>query len=83
MLLTTCQSASSPEENPEAEFIDAIKDSGANLVGASALLNTTMLQQKKLIEGLEEAGLRDRKNDGWRRTGYRKLLQRNWCGWLC
>ena len=60
MLLTACQSASSPEENPEAEFIDAIKDSGANLVGASALLTTTMLQQKKLIEGLEDAGLRDR-----------------------
>ena len=53
MLLTACQSASSPEENPEAEFIDAIKDSGTNLVGASALLNTTMLQQKKLIEGLK------------------------------
>ena len=60
MLLTACQSASAPEENPEAEFIDAIKDSGANLVGASALLTTTMLQQKKLIEGLEDAGLRDR-----------------------
>ena len=43
-----------------SEFIDAIKESGADLVGASALLTTTMLQQKKLIEGLEEAGLRDK-----------------------
>jgi len=43
-----------------SEFIDAIKDSGANIVGASALLTTTMLQQKKLVEALEEAGLRDK-----------------------
>jgi len=40
-----------------SEFVDAIKDSGADLVGASALLNTTILQQKKLVEALEEAGL--------------------------
>ncbi len=37
-----------------------IKGIRADIVGASALLTTTMLQQKKLIEGLEEAGLRDR-----------------------
>ncbi len=43
-----------------SEFIDAIKDSGADIVGASALLTTTMLQQKKLIEALVEAGLRDK-----------------------
>jgi corrinoid protein of di/trimethylamine methyltransferase len=42
-----------------AEFIDAIKESQATLVGASALLTTTMLQQQKLIEAIEEAGLRD------------------------
>ncbi len=42
-----------------AEFIDAIKESGATLIGASALLTTTMLQQQKIIEALEEAGLRD------------------------
>jgi len=43
-----------------SEFVDAIKDSGADIVGASALLTTTMLQQKILIEALEDAGLRDR-----------------------
>jgi corrinoid protein of di/trimethylamine methyltransferase len=43
-----------------SEFVDAIKDSGADIVGASALLTTTMLQQKKLIEAIEEAGLRDK-----------------------
>jgi corrinoid protein of di/trimethylamine methyltransferase len=40
------------------EFIAAIKEMDADIVGASALLTTTMLQQKKLIEALEEAGLR-------------------------
>ena len=46
-------------DKPASEFIDAIKDSGADIVGASALLTTTMLQQKNLVEALEEAGLRD------------------------
>jgi methylmalonyl-CoA mutase cobalamin-binding domain/chain len=41
------------------EFIAAIKEMDADIVGASALLTTTMLQQKKLIEALKEAGLRD------------------------
>lgn len=36
-----------------SEFVDAIKDSSADIVGASALLTTTMLQQKILIEALE------------------------------
>lgn len=39
-------------------FVAAVQESGASIVGASALLTTTMLQQKKLIEALEEAGLR-------------------------
>ena len=42
------------------EFINTIKENDADIVGASALLTTTMLQQKKLIEKLEEAGLRDK-----------------------
>jgi corrinoid protein of di/trimethylamine methyltransferase len=42
------------------EFIAAINENGAEIVGASALLTTTMLQQKKLIESLQEANLRDR-----------------------
>ncbi len=41
------------------KFIDAIKENDVEIVGASALLTTTMLQQKKLIEAIEEAGLRD------------------------
>ena len=47
------------DKKPE-EFIEAIKESNADIVGASALLTTTMLQQKKLVEALEEAGLRDK-----------------------
>jgi len=42
------------------EFIAAIKEADADIVGASALLTTTMLQQKKLIEQIEQAGLREK-----------------------
>jgi corrinoid protein of di/trimethylamine methyltransferase len=47
------------DQKPEA-FIAAIKNVNADIVGASALLTTTMLQQKKLVEALETAGLRDK-----------------------
>lgn len=47
-------------DKPASEFINAIKESGATIVGASALLTTTMLQQEKLVEALKEAGLRDK-----------------------
>ena len=43
---------------PEA-FVDTVKKTGANLVGLSALLTTTMGGQKRVIEALKEAGLRD------------------------
>jgi 5-methyltetrahydrofolate--homocysteine methyltransferase len=46
-------------DKPASEFIDAVKESGANLVGASALLTTTMLQQEKLIGALKDASLRE------------------------
>ena len=46
------------DKKPE-EFIAAIKETNAEIVGASALLTTTMLQQEKLIQALEEAGVRD------------------------
>jgi dimethylamine corrinoid protein len=42
------------------EFVAALRETGATLIGASALLTTTMLQQQKIIEALAEAGLRDR-----------------------
>jgi corrinoid protein of di/trimethylamine methyltransferase len=43
-----------------AEFVAAVKESGATMVGASALLTTTMLHQQEIIDALKEAGLRDR-----------------------
>jgi methylmalonyl-CoA mutase cobalamin-binding domain/chain len=42
------------------DFVKAIKEHEADIVGASALLTTTMLQQKKLVEALESAGLKDK-----------------------
>ena len=47
------------DQSPEA-FVKAVEENNADIVGASALLTTTMLQQKKLIEALEGAGLRDK-----------------------
>jgi corrinoid protein of di/trimethylamine methyltransferase len=41
------------------DFIAAINEHEADIVGASALLTTTMQQQKNLIESLEAAGLRN------------------------
>jgi 5-methyltetrahydrofolate--homocysteine methyltransferase len=46
-------------DKPAAEFVDAVKKTGATLVGASALLTTTMLHQQEVIESLREAGLRE------------------------
>ena len=42
-----------------AEFVAAVQDNQATLVGASALMTTTMLEQRSIIEALQEAGLRD------------------------
>jgi corrinoid protein of di/trimethylamine methyltransferase len=47
-------------DRPAADFVAAVQESGATLVGASALLTTTMLHQRELIDALREAGLRER-----------------------
>jgi corrinoid protein of di/trimethylamine methyltransferase len=39
--------------------VDVVQETGANVVGLSALLTTTMLNQEAVIEALEEAGLRE------------------------
>jgi corrinoid protein of di/trimethylamine methyltransferase len=46
-------------DRPANHFVAAVKERGATLVGASALLTTTMLHQKEVIEALKEAGLRE------------------------
>ncbi|MBN2148414.1 MAG: corrinoid protein [Anaerolineales bacterium] len=44
---------------PAEAFIAKVKETGAQLVGLSALLTTTMVVQKEIIEALSAAGLRD------------------------
>lgn len=46
-------------DKPASEFVNAVKKTGATLVGASALLTTTMLHQQEVIDALREAGLGD------------------------
>ncbi len=41
------------------QFVEAVRDSGAGLVGLSALLTVTMPSMKTTIEELEKAGLRE------------------------
>jgi len=41
-------------------FVDKIREVGADLVGLSALLTTTMTVQREVIQAIEEAGIRDR-----------------------
>lgn len=45
---------------PAGKFVEAARETGADLVGLSALLTTTMGIQRKVIEELTEAGLRER-----------------------
>jgi methanogenic corrinoid protein MtbC1 len=47
-------------DKPAADFVAAVKETNATLVGASALLTTTMPEQQRIIEALAEAGLRAR-----------------------
>ena len=43
---------------PVETFLEKAREAGADIVGLSALLTTTMFKQKTVIEALEEAGLR-------------------------
>jgi trimethylamine corrinoid protein len=45
---------------PVARIIEEAEKNGANLIGTSTLLTTTMPVQKELEEALKEAGLRDK-----------------------
>ena len=44
---------------PPQRFVDAVREVNADVVGLSALLTTTMLNQEAVILTLREAGLRD------------------------
>jgi corrinoid protein of di/trimethylamine methyltransferase len=45
---------------PTARFVQAVRETGAGLLGLSALLTTTMAAQRRVIEELAEAGVRGR-----------------------
>jgi len=47
-------------DQPASNFVAAVKEHDATLVGASALLTTTMLHQQQVVEAFKEAGLSDR-----------------------
>jgi len=44
---------------PACDFVKQVQETGANVVGLSALLTTTMRNQGMVIEALKEAGLRE------------------------
>jgi corrinoid protein of di/trimethylamine methyltransferase len=44
---------------PTGTFVAKVRETGANILGLSALLTTTMTVQREVIEALEEAGIRD------------------------
>jgi len=44
---------------PTETFVAKVKETGADLLGLSALLTTTMTVQRQVIEALEEAGIRE------------------------
>jgi 5-methyltetrahydrofolate--homocysteine methyltransferase len=45
---------------PASRFVEAARQHGADIVALSALLTTTMIEMKTVIEALEAAGLRDK-----------------------
>ena len=45
---------------PTQKFVDKVKESGADIVGLSALLTTTMTVQREVIQALTVAGLREK-----------------------
>ncbi len=44
---------------PKEDFVARVKETGADLLGLSALLTTTMIGQREVIEAIVQAGIRD------------------------
>jgi 5-methyltetrahydrofolate--homocysteine methyltransferase len=42
------------------KYVEAVRETGANIIAMSALLTTTMVNMKSTITAIEEAGLRDK-----------------------
>jgi 5-methyltetrahydrofolate--homocysteine methyltransferase len=47
-------------DTPPEKFVEAVKSHNPQILGMSALLTTTMVEMRRVIETLKEAGLRDR-----------------------
>ncbi|GHV08192.1 corrinoid methyltransferase [Spirochaetia bacterium] len=45
---------------PETKIVDAVRDSGAKVLCLSALLTTTMMAQRDVVDALKAANLRDK-----------------------
>ncbi|MCS7369367.1 MAG: corrinoid protein [archaeon GBS-70-058] len=45
---------------PAQKFIEAIKQYNPDIIGMSALMTTTMLKQREIIEAIKQANLRDK-----------------------
>ncbi|MGY0288733.1 MAG: cobalamin B12-binding domain-containing protein [Candidatus Methanodesulfokora washburnensis] len=45
---------------PRQKFVEAVRQYNPDIVGMSALMTTTMLEQKETIEAIKQAGLRDK-----------------------
>jgi methylmalonyl-CoA mutase cobalamin-binding domain/chain len=46
-------------EVPASEFVEEVKETDADAVGASAMLTTTKEKQREIVETLEAEGLRE------------------------
>lgn len=44
---------------PSEDFVAKVRETGADMLGLSALLTTTMIGQREVIESLVQAGIRD------------------------
>ena len=44
---------------PAEKFVDLVRENNANILGLSALLTTTMVEIKDVIDTFKEKGLRD------------------------
>jgi corrinoid protein of di/trimethylamine methyltransferase len=47
------------EDVPAGVFVEKVREVSPDILGLSALMTTTMVKQREVIEALEEAGLRD------------------------
>ncbi len=67
------------------KFVEAVKESGANVVAMSALLTTTMPNMENTIAALIEGSrpARSGENSGWRCSPGPGLCGKDWRRWLC